>query len=142
MSMYYVKEAANPNQWSAYTFVDNVNVPALDGSPEADLRFDTSGLLISGAGDVGATGQVIMSTFTPAVGAAPIAGMTFDYSNATQFGAGFAVSLLEQIMMSADVSISNTLHIIVTAGEWRRRAVGSTACRDSGWSDPFQTPVR
>ncbi|RLJ16759.1 flagellar hook protein FlgE [bacterium endosymbiont of Escarpia laminata] len=131
MSMYYVREAANPNQWSAYTFVDNVNVPALDGSPEADLRFDTSGLLISGAGDVGATGQVTMSTFTPAVGAAPIAGMTFDYSNATQFGAGFAVNELTQngftsgTLSGVDVDANGVVFARFTNG--RSEALGKVA---------------
>ncbi len=131
MSVYYVKEAANPNQWSAYTFVDDANVPALDGSTAADLRFDTSGLLIPGVGDVDANGVVTMSTFTPAVGTAPITGMTFNYNASTQFGAGFAVNQLTQdgytsgTLSGVDVDASGVVFARFTNG--RSEALGKVA---------------
>ena len=92
-TMFYRKEAAN--QWSAYTFVDGVNV-TVGGNTFADVQFDTAGALLPGVGDVDATGNVTLDTFTPTGSAGPITGMTFNYSATTQFGSEFAVNELTQ----------------------------------------------
>lgn len=92
-TMFYRKEG--PNQWSAYTFVDGVNV-TVGGSTSADIQFDGAGALLTGAGDVDPQGNVTIDNFTPTGSADPITGMTFDYSSTTQFGSEFAVNELTQ----------------------------------------------
>jgi len=92
-TMFYRKEG--DNDWSAYTFVDGNNV-TVGGNPAADIQFTSSGALATGVGDVNAQGQVTLDSFTPAGGAAPIAGLTMDYSGASQFGSGFSVNELTQ----------------------------------------------
>jgi flagellar hook protein FlgE len=92
-AMFYVKVA--DNEWNAFTFVDGTNV-TVGGSPFADIQFTNSGALDMGVGDVDATGNVILDTFTPTGGADDFTGLTFDYSATTQFGSEFAVNELTQ----------------------------------------------
>ena len=92
-TMFYRKEAAN--QWSAYTFVDGVNV-TVGGNTFADIQFDGAGALLPSTGDVDALGNVTMDAFTPTGSANPITGLTYNYSATTQFGSEFAVNELTQ----------------------------------------------
>lgn len=92
-TMFYRKDA--DNDWSAYTFVDGVNV-TVGGNPAADVQFTTSGALDITAGDVDPLGQITLDDFTPAGGGGVISGMTMDYATTTQFGSGFAVNELTQ----------------------------------------------
>lgn len=92
-TMFYSKVA--DNEWNVFTFVDGTNV-TVGGNAFADLQFSTAGALLTGAGDVDATGNITLDTFNPGGGAADIAGMTFDYAASTQFGSEFAVNELTQ----------------------------------------------
>ncbi len=92
-TMFYRKDA--DNDWSAYTFVDGVNV-TVNGNPAADIQFTTSGALDTTLGDVNALGQITIDDFTPSGGGSVISGLTMDYSSTTQFGSGFAVNELTQ----------------------------------------------
>ena len=92
-TMFYRKDA--DNDWSAFTFVDGVNV-TVGGNPAADIQFTTSGALDTTLGDVNALGQITLDPFTPSGGGAQITGLTMDYSSTTQFGSGFAVNELTQ----------------------------------------------
>ncbi len=92
-TMFYRKVANN--QWNAFTFVDG-NYVTVGGNAFADVQFSTAGALATGVGDVDALGNVTIDTFAPGGGAAPITGMTFNYSATTQFGSAFAVNELTQ----------------------------------------------
>ncbi len=83
-STYYVK-TSTPNQWQAYLYIDG-NQLTSGGSPATTLQFNSSGQLTSPA-----SGKIAYST-DPTTGITP----TLDYSNTTQFGAGFAVNSLTQ----------------------------------------------
>ncbi|MGD8908729.1 MAG: flagellar hook protein FlgE [Chromatiales bacterium] len=93
-SMFYRKEA--DNQWSVYTFLDGDNV-TVGGNAFADIQFDSSGALLTGAGDVDAVGNVAMDPYVVG-GGGTVADidLTFDYSASTQFGSDFAVNELTQ----------------------------------------------
>ncbi len=92
-SMFYRKEA--DNDWSAFTFVDGVNV-TVGGNPAANIQFDTNGGVALGVGDVNVIGQVTLDDFTPGGGAAVMSGVAMNYSSTTQFGSNFAVNELTQ----------------------------------------------
>jgi flagellar hook protein FlgE len=82
---FFFLKTANPNEWNVALTVDGNQVGGLQ-----TLQFSTSGLQTVPAG-----GNVAFPAYDPANGADPIT-MTFDFSQATQFGGQFAVSALNQ----------------------------------------------
>ena len=87
-NVYFHKDA--PNTWSAFTYVDGVEVSQIGGD---ELSFDSSGILQSVNGTAG--GTYTTNTFTPASNAATMA-LTFDMSDVTQFDNGFGVNRIVQ----------------------------------------------
>lgn len=87
-NVYFHKDA--PNTWSAFTFVDGVEVSQLGGD---ELVFDTSGLVQTVNGAAGGTFQT--NTFTPASNAAPM-DLTIDVAEITQFDNAFGVNRIVQ----------------------------------------------
>jgi len=92
-SMFYRKEA--DNDWSAFTFVDGVNV-TVGGNPAANIQFDPNGRIALGTADVNVVGDVTLDDFTPGGGAAVMSGLAMNYSSTSQFGSNFAVNELTQ----------------------------------------------
>jgi flagellar hook protein FlgE len=83
-SMYFVKTAA-ANTWDTRLYVDGNAV----GTPQT-LVYSTAGALTTPAG-----GQLPFPAYTPTTGAAPM-NLSFDFSQATQYGSGFSVSSVQQ----------------------------------------------
>jgi flagellar hook protein FlgE len=83
-SMYFVKTVA-ANTWNARLFVDGNAV----GAPQT-LVYSTDGKLTTPV-----SGQLPFPAYTPSTGAAAM-NLTFDFSEATQYGSNFSVSSVQQ----------------------------------------------
>ncbi len=83
-TFFFVK-TANPNEWSVGLTVDGTQVGGLQ-----TLQFSSTGLQTVPAG-----GDIAFPAFDPGNGANPLT-MTFDFSQATQFGSQFGISALNQ----------------------------------------------
>lgn len=91
----------NPNEWQVALTVNGTQV----GGPQT-LQFSSSGLQTVPAG-----GDIAFPAYDPGNGALPLT-MTFDFSQATQYGGQFAVSALNQDGFSSgrltSIDISDT----------------------------------
>jgi flagellar hook protein FlgE len=136
MTLYYVK-TATPGEWDVYAYVDGTDpannlIPTGGGAPPAAARltFDTAGALITGAGDVSATGAIDYDPYAPGGGAADI-DLSFNYLNATQFGSEFAVNNLTQNGYTAGrlsgVDIDNTGVVFARFTNGQSMALGKIA---------------
>ncbi|MCP3662834.1 MAG: flagellar hook protein FlgE [Gammaproteobacteria bacterium] len=153
MSIYYRKTGANA--WDAYTYVDGTaaaNNVTVGGAAAAQLTFDSAGALITGAGDVDASGLVAMDAYDPGGGAANIT-MTYDYNDTTQFGTAFSVNNLSQDGFTAgrlsgvDIDTSGVVFARFTNGQ--SNALGKVALArfnnpqglrqlgDTSWAETF-----
>jgi flagellar hook protein FlgE len=83
-SMYFVK-TATANTWQARMYVDGNAV----GTPQT-LAYSTAGSLVTPA-----SGQLAFPAYTPTTGAAAM-NLTFDMTQATQYGSNFSVSSVTQ----------------------------------------------
>ncbi len=99
MTSYYVKDAASPNTWAAYYFVDGNPVDIVGGAAGANgqlyhtIEFDTAGSFVQ---TTPATPQTAALGFTNGSNAGQQ--VTLDYANnfPTQFASPFTVNTLEQ----------------------------------------------
>lgn len=87
-NVYFKKDA--PNSWSAFTFVDDVEVSQVGGD---EVIFDADGKLSTVNGGTGTT--YTTNTFTPASNAQPM-DLTFDISEISQFDNAFGVNRIVQ----------------------------------------------
>src|SRR5690606_27896064 len=85
-SLYYVR-TATANEWTLHAQIDGQAVTPAAGET---LTFSDTGTLLAPA-----TGQLTLSAFTPATGAADIVA-TLDVADTTQYGSRFGVSSLIQ----------------------------------------------
>ena len=84
--LYFVKQASPANTWNASLYVDGTAV----GAGPQTLTFSSTGALTTPA-----NGKVSFGSYTPATGANAL-NMTFDFSQATQFGDAFGVNSISQ----------------------------------------------
>lgn len=103
MTYYFRRNPDDPaiitddNTWSVYTYVDDHVVnDATSGTDAATLQFDSNGRLLSGVGSVNLNGEIALADITFTTGAAPISGLTVDFSDTTQYGTNFTVNNLTQ----------------------------------------------
>jgi flagellar hook protein FlgE len=84
-TLYFRKTAQN--QWDAYQYVDG-NPITVGGNPASQVTFNPDGSLNTG-------GTIAYDAYDPLNGSSPL-NLNLDLSNATQFGANFAVNGLNQ----------------------------------------------
>jgi flagellar hook protein FlgE len=114
-TIYYVKDAANPNTWAAYYYVDGNPVDIVGGTAGANgqlyhtLEFNTAGSFVQ---TTPASPQTAALGFTNGANASQQ--ITLDYANnaPTQFASPFTVNTLDQngatIGRLAGIEISET----------------------------------
>lgn len=142
---YYRKDA--PNAWETFVFVDDVQV---DG-PDA-ITFNNDGSLnqINGV----ATSNYTSPTFNPGGGAADMT-LTLSYESATQYGADFSVSQLDQNGYTtgrlSDVDFDTTGVLFARYTNGQSTPLGQVALANfanvqglrpqgnTGWSESFES---
>jgi flagellar hook protein FlgE len=83
-TLYYVK-TANPNEWQLYAQIDDAPAAMV-----STLQYSDTGALVTPA-----NGDVVLPTFTPATGAAPM-DITVNLGKSVQYGSAFVVNSLSQ----------------------------------------------
>jgi flagellar hook protein FlgE len=84
-TIYFAKDATNPNTWNSYLYVDGGQVGGVQ-----QIGFDGTGKLVSPAG-----GVVNFGSYTPSNGANAMP-LNLDLSTSTQYGGSFSINSLSQ----------------------------------------------
>ncbi len=153
-TMYF--QSSNPvlNTWNVFTEVNNSPV-TIGGAASFPLAFNTDGTFLSANGAV--TGQVTLDNTSIGNGSAPI-GLTYDYSQMTQFGGDFAVNGLSQNGFASgrlngiDIDPTGVIFAQFTNGQTSSlgqiamatfpNAQGLRQLGDSSWAETFSSGNR
>lgn len=146
-TMYYAK-TSTPNQWEVHTYVNGGVVPLDSGDNSFILDFDSGGNFSGASSNSGATtytsGNVTFGGFqllqdqtvafnattNPGIGSANL-NLSFNYSDATQFGGDFAVNSLNQDGFASGrlsgISVDETGAVSATFTNGQSKILGQVA---------------